>query len=125
MYALPEQTLDQALNDIEQAITLQPAHISHYQLTLEPGTVFYHQPPPLPDDDAAWSMQLECQSLLAASGYQQYEVSAYARAGHQCQHNLNYWRFGDYVGLGAGAHGKSPWALTANAQIFYVRINNA
>jgi putative oxygen-independent coproporphyrinogen III oxidase len=106
MYALPEQTLAQALHDVEQAIALSPAHVSHYQLTLEPGTVFFHQPPPLPDDDTAWSMQLECQSLLAAQGYQHYEVSAYALAGRQCRHNLNYWQFGDYLGLGAGAHGK-------------------
>ena len=113
MYALPEQTLEQALSDIEQAIALQPAHISHYQLTLEPGTVFYHQPPPLPDDDTAWSMQHECQSRLAAQGYEHYEVSAYARAGRQCRHNLNYWSFGDYMGLGAGAHGK----LTSPTQI--------
>jgi putative oxygen-independent coproporphyrinogen III oxidase len=113
MYALPEQTLEQALSDIEQAIALQPAHISHYQLTLEPGTVFYHQPPPLPDDDTAWSMQHECQSRLAAHGYEHYEVSAYARAGRQCRHNLNYWSFGDYMGLGAGAHGK----LTGPTQI--------
>jgi putative oxygen-independent coproporphyrinogen III oxidase len=110
MYALPEQTLEQALSDIEQAIALQPAHISHYQLTLEPGTVFYHQPPPLPDDDTAWSMQHECQSRLAAQGYEHYEVSAYARAGRQCRHNLNYWSFGDYIGLGAGAHGKQTSA---------------
>jgi putative oxygen-independent coproporphyrinogen III oxidase len=106
MYALPEQTLAQALHDVEQAIALRPAHVSHYQLTLEPGTVFFHQPPPLPDDDTAWSMQLECQSLLAAQGYQHYEVSAYAQAGRQCRHNVNYWQFGDYLGLGAGAHGK-------------------
>jgi putative oxygen-independent coproporphyrinogen III oxidase len=113
MYALPEQTLEQALSDVDQAIALQPAHISHYQLTLEPGTVFYHQPPPLPDDDTAWSMQLDCQARLSAAGYDHYEVSAYARAGRQCRHNLNYWRFGDYLGLGAGAHGK----LTTATQI--------
>jgi len=106
MYALPEQTFEQALYDIDCAIALKPAHISHYQLTLEPGTVFYHQPPPLPDDDTAWSMQIECQARLTANGYEQYEVSAYASAGRQCRHNLNYWQFGDYLGLGAGAHGK-------------------
>jgi coproporphyrinogen III oxidase-like Fe-S oxidoreductase len=76
------------------------------QLTLEPGTVFYSRPPSLPDDDAAWDIQTHCQRLLAASGYDQYEVSAYAKTGARCRHNLNYWRFGDYLGLGAGAHGK-------------------
>ncbi|HEU4484129.1 MAG TPA: radical SAM family heme chaperone HemW [Povalibacter sp.] len=106
MYALPQQTLAQALADIEAAIALGPTHISHYQLTLEPGTVFYHRPPPLPDHDLSWEMQLECQALLATHGYEQYEVSAYARSGSRCRHNLNYWQFGDYLGLGAGAHGK-------------------
>lgn len=106
MYALPEQSCEQAVDDLRQALALAPAHLSHYQLTLEPGTVFYHRPPPVPDSDAAWEMQVACQELLAASGYQQYEVSAYARPGRRCLHNLNYWRFGDYFGIGAGAHGK-------------------
>ncbi len=106
MYALPEQTPDEALEDIRMACMLAPAHISYYQLTLEPGTVFHSRPPPLPDEDAAWSMQADGQQMLAAHGFEQYEVSAYARAGAQCRHNLNYWQFGDYVGLGAGAHGK-------------------
>ncbi|MGN6314284.1 MAG: radical SAM family heme chaperone HemW [Rhodanobacteraceae bacterium] len=106
MYALPKQTLDGALADIERAITLAPAHISHYQLTLEPNTAFAASPPPLPDDDAAWTMQETCQARLAQAGYAQYEVSAYARDGRRCLHNLNYWRFGDYLGIGAGAHGK-------------------
>ncbi len=106
MFALPQQTLAGALADLTTALSLQPAHLSHYQLTLEPGTVFAAQPPPLPDDDLAWSMQTECQALLAVHGYEQYEVSAYARAGRQCRHNLNYWHFGDYLGAGAGAHGK-------------------
>jgi oxygen-independent coproporphyrinogen-3 oxidase len=106
MYALPAQTLDEALIDVTTACSLRPAHISYYQLTLEPGTVFYSRPPPLPDDDAAWDIETQCQRLLAASGYDQYEVSAYAQPGAQCRHNLNYWRFGDYLGLGAGAHGK-------------------
>ncbi len=106
MYALPEQTLAGALADLTAALSLGPAHLSHYQLTLEPGTVFAAQPPPLPDDDLAWAMQGECQALLAVSGYAQYEVSAYARAGRQCVHNLNYWNHGDYLGVGAGAHGK-------------------
>ncbi len=106
MYGLPQQSHEQALADIRAAIALAPAHLSHYQLTLEPGTVFYHRPPPLPDHDATWEMQLECQALLASHGYEQYEVSAYARAGRRCLHNLNYWQFGDYLGIGAGAHGK-------------------
>jgi putative oxygen-independent coproporphyrinogen III oxidase len=107
MYALPGQTLDMALADIERALALDPTHISHYQLTLEPNTVFAAKPPPnLPDDDIAWDMQEACQARLAEAGFAQYEVSAYARPGRQCAHNLNYWRFGDYLGIGAGAHGK-------------------
>jgi len=106
MYALPEQSLEAAIADVKTACALQPTHISYYQLTLEPGTVFHTRPPPLPDDDAAWRIQTAGQQLLTESGYLQYEVSAYAKSGAQCRHNLNYWRFGDYVGLGAGAHGK-------------------
>jgi putative oxygen-independent coproporphyrinogen III oxidase len=106
MYALPQQTLEQALNDVQIACSLQPAHISYYQLTLEPGTVFHSLPPALPDEDAAWQIQLAGQKMLAERGYAQYEVSAYAKEGAQCRHNLNYWLFGDYVGIGAGAHGK-------------------
>lgn len=106
MYALPHQTREGALADVHEALALQPAHLSHYQLTLEPGTLFAARPPPLPDDDAAWQMQVDCQALLAESGFVQYEVSAYARPGRSCRHNLNYWRFGDYLGAGAGAHGK-------------------
>jgi oxygen-independent coproporphyrinogen-3 oxidase len=106
MYALPQQTLDGALADVDRAVALQPAHISHYQLTLEPNTVFAANPPPLPDDDHAWAMQEACEARLAAAGYGQYEISAYAQPGRRCAHNLNYWRFGDYLGIGAGAHGK-------------------
>jgi putative oxygen-independent coproporphyrinogen III oxidase len=106
MYALPDQTLQEALFDVRTACELAPAHISYYQLTLEPGTVFHSRPPPLPDDDAAWQIQTAGQQALVAAGYQQYEVSAYARPGRRCRHNLNYWLFGDYVGVGAGAHGK-------------------
>lgn len=113
MYALPRQTLAGALADLEAAIALGPAHLSHYQLTLEPGTAFYHRPPALPDDDAAFEMQLACQARLAESGFAQYEISGYARPGRQCRHNLNYWRFGDYLGIGAGAHGK----VTTDAQV--------
>ncbi len=111
MYALPEQTLEEALEDVRRACALSPAHISHYQLTLEPGTVFHSRPPPLPDEDLAFRMQNEAQALLAESGFEQYEVSAYARAGARCRHNLNYWRFGDYIGIGAGAHGKITLSL--------------
>jgi len=107
MYALPEQTLAQAEHDLERAFALQPTHLSHYQLTLEPNTVFFARPPKgIPDDDAAWDIQEHCQRMLAEAGYAQYEVSAYARPGRQSAHNLNYWRFGDYLGIGAGAHGK-------------------
>ncbi len=106
MYALPEQTLAGALADVDKAIALQTPHLSHYQLTLEPNTQFAANPPPLPDDDSAWDMQEVCQARLAAAGLAQYEVSAYAKPGSECRHNLNYWRFGDYLGIGAGAHGK-------------------
>jgi putative oxygen-independent coproporphyrinogen III oxidase len=106
MYALPEQSLDAARNDVSIACSLAPAHISYYQLTLEPGTVFHSRPPQLPDEDAAWQIQCAGQKLLAEAGYRQYEVSAYAKDGARCRHNLNYWRFGDYLGVGAGAHGK-------------------
>jgi oxygen-independent coproporphyrinogen-3 oxidase len=114
MYALPGQTLEAALQDVVAACALEPAHISHYQLTLEPGTVFHAKPPVLPDEDTAWAMQLECQRLLHTAGFVQYEVSAYARDAAQCRHNLNYWRFGDYVGIGAGAHGKISIDLPQN-----------
>ena len=106
MYALPQQTLEQAANDVQIACSLQPAHISYYQRTLEPGTVFHSRPPALPDEEAAWEIQLAGQKLLGDFGYAQYEVSAYAKPGAQCRHNLNYWLFGDYAGIGAGAHGK-------------------
>ncbi len=106
MFALPGQSPDQALTDLHNAIALEPTHLSHYQLTLEPNTWFYHHPPPLPDDDLAWEMQTRCQAQLEEHGYAQYEVSAYARPGRQCRHNRNYWEFGDYLGIGAGAHDK-------------------
>jgi oxygen-independent coproporphyrinogen-3 oxidase len=107
MYALPGQTLAMAERDLERAFALLPAHISHYQLTLEPNTVFFARPPRgIPDDDGAWDMQAHCQALLAEAGFAHYETSAYARPDRQCAHNLNYWRFGDYLGIGAGAHGK-------------------
>ena len=110
MYALPGQDTAGAVRDVEQALALSPAHLSHYQLTLEPGTQFAAKPPALPGDDAATEMLSACGERLAADGFTQYEVSAYATAGKQCRHNLNYWSFGDYVGLGAGAHGKLTFA---------------
>lgn len=106
MFALPEQTPAEAEADLAEAIALAPEHLSYYQLTLEPNTEFAARPPALPDDDAAWTMQLAGQDRLAAAGYAQYEVSAYAQPGRQSRHNRNYWQFGDYLGIGAGAHGK-------------------
>jgi putative oxygen-independent coproporphyrinogen III oxidase len=112
MYALPEQSLDGALEDVASAVALGPPHLSHYQLTLEPGTVFHARPPPLPDEDLAAAIEEHTHASLAAAGYQRYEVSAWARPGAECRHNLNYWRFGDYLGIGAGAHGKLTQAAT-------------
>jgi oxygen-independent coproporphyrinogen-3 oxidase len=106
MYALPEQTLDQALLDVEAALSFSPQHLSCYHLTLEPNTLFYRNPPSLPDDDASCDMQEGIQALLASRGYMHYETSAFALAGRQSRHNLNYWKFGDYLGIGAGAHSK-------------------
>lgn len=106
MFGLPKQTLEQATTDIAKALTLQPAHLSYYQLTIEPNTAFHHAPPTLPDDETSDLIQQRTHSLLAEKGYQHYEVSAYARPNQRCQHNLNYWEFGDYLGIGAGAHGK-------------------
>jgi putative oxygen-independent coproporphyrinogen III oxidase len=106
MYALPRQTLDEARADAAAAISFSPPHLSFYQLTLEPNTLFHRHPPPLPDDDAAADIEDAVRATLAAAGYVHYETSAYAQAGHECRHNLNYWRFGDYLGIGAGAHSK-------------------
>ncbi|QPK15057.1 radical SAM family heme chaperone HemW [Pectobacterium versatile] len=106
MHGLPDQSLEEALDDLRQAIALNPPHLSWYQLTIEPNTLFSSRPPTLPDDDALWDIYEQGHALLSAAGYQQYETSAYAKPGYQCQHNLNYWRFGDYLGIGCGAHGK-------------------
>ena len=106
MHGLPEQHLENALDDLKTAIALEPDHISWYQLTIEPNTAFYSKPPELPQDETLWSIQEQGVELLEAAGYKQYEISAYAKEGKQCQHNLNYWRFGDYLGIGCGAHGK-------------------
>lgn len=106
MHGLPDQSLDEALDDLRQAIALNPPHLSWYQLTIEPNTLFASRPPVLPDDDALWDIFEQGHQLLTAAGYQQYETSAYAKPGYRCEHNLNYWRFGDYLGIGCGAHGK-------------------
>lgn len=106
MYGLSSQTIDAALADLQAGIALSPEHISWYQLTIEPNTVFYSQPPELPEEDCLFDMAEQGQALLEEAGYQRYEISAYAKPGRQAQHNLNYWRFGDYIGIGAGAHGK-------------------
>jgi oxygen-independent coproporphyrinogen-3 oxidase len=106
MFGLPEQNNQDMLNDVQTAIDLNPNHISFYQLTLEPNTYFHKFPPQLPKDDHIFAGQIQCQALLAESGFIQYEVSAYAKNNAQCLHNLNYWQFGDYLGIGAGAHGK-------------------
>ncbi|MDF7671245.1 radical SAM family heme chaperone HemW [Orbaceae bacterium ESL0721] len=106
MHGLPNQSLSDAMYDLEQAIALSPTHLSWYQLTIEPNTLFGSHPPKLPDDDRLWDIYQQGHQLLTKNGYQQYETSAYAKAGSMCQHNLNYWRFGDYLGIGCGAHGK-------------------
>ncbi|MFG0585931.1 radical SAM family heme chaperone HemW [Pseudomonas sp. zjy_9] len=106
MHGLPGQSIEDALFDLRTAIAQAPTHLSWYQLTMEPNTVFWSQPPQLPEDDLLWDIQEAGQALLAAEGYAQYEVSAYARPGRQARHNLNYWTFGDFLGIGAGAHAK-------------------
>lgn len=118
MFGLPGQDQQQAQADLATAIELAPEHLSLYQLTIEPNTLFHHRPPTLPTDDDAWTMQLALQQQLADAGYGQYEVSAYARDGHRCRHNLNYWHFGDYLGIGAGAHGKisSPTGIVRTSK---------
>ncbi|CAO97888.1 radical SAM family heme chaperone HemW [Erwinia tasmaniensis] len=106
MHGLPDQSLEEALDDLRQAIALNPPHLSWYQLTIEPNTLFASRPPRLPDEDDLWDIFEQGHQLLSAAGYQQYETSAYAKPGYRCEHNLNYWRFGDYLGIGCGAHGK-------------------
>jgi putative oxygen-independent coproporphyrinogen III oxidase len=110
MFALPQQTLDECRIDIETALSFAPPHLSFYHLTLEANTLFAKFPPPLPDDDASADMQEWIHERTAAAGYERYEVSAYAKPHRQCKHNLNYWRFGDYLGIGAGAHSKLSFA---------------
>ena len=106
MYALPQQTLNQAMQDVQTALQFAPQHLSCYHLTLEPNTLFHLDPPPLPDDDASSDMQQKIEEMLAAHGYQHYETSAFAQPQRRARHNLNYWKFGDYLGIGAGAHSK-------------------
>jgi oxygen-independent coproporphyrinogen-3 oxidase len=106
MYALPGQSVDDALDDVRRALNCAPSHLSFYQLTIEPNTAFHASPPELPDDDTAWDMQEQCSELFSEAGFRQYEISAWAREGFRCRHNLNYWRYGDFLGIGAGAHSK-------------------
>ncbi|MFM1870189.1 MAG: hypothetical protein RLY99_933 [Pseudomonadota bacterium] len=113
MYALPNQTMAEAIADLEMALSFNTAHLSLYHLTLEPNTLFAKYPPVVPDDDSAFEMLDVLMEKLKANGYERYEVSAYAKNGQRCQHNLNYWQFGDYIGIGAGAHGK----ISAHNQI--------
>ena len=110
MHGLPDQSIDQALADLGKAIELKPPHLSWYQLTIEPNTMFYYKPPTLPDDDDLWDIFERGHHKLTQAGYVQYEISGYSKPGYQCQHNLNYWRFGDYLGIGCGSHGKLSFA---------------
>ena len=116
MHGLPDQTPEQALDDLNTALSFQPPHLSWYQLTIEPNTEFYKRPPVLPEDDTLWDIQEQGQERLAHAGLRQYEISAYSLPQQQAKHNINYWRFGDYLGIGAGAHGKitstGPQGLT-------------
>lgn len=106
MHGLPHQSTEQGLEDLKKAIALDPSHLSWYQLTIEPNTLFGSKPPRLPDEAILWDIETQGHELLKQAGYEQYETSAYAKSGFKCQHNLNYWRFGDYIGIGCGAHGK-------------------
>ncbi len=115
MFGLPGQSLQTALSDVATALGHAPTHLSHYQLTLEPNTAFHAHPPPLPDEELCWDMQEQAAKLLLAKGFEQYEISAWSKPGLACKHNLNYWHYGDYLGIGAGAHGKIT--LPANKEI--------
>ncbi|GAL14006.1 radical SAM family enzyme [Vibrio astriarenae] len=110
MHGLPDQSVEQALADLDKAIELAPPHLSWYQLTIEPNTLFYYKTPTLPDDDDLWDIFELGHERLKKAGYVQYEISGYSKPGYQCQHNLNYWRFGDYLGIGCGAAGKISFA---------------
>ncbi len=117
MYGLPNQSLDQAMGDLDHALSLAPPHLSLYNLTLEPNTEFARQPPLLPDDDAIAIMQDHLEVKLRAHGYCRYEISAWSKPGHECRHNKNYWEFGDYLGIGAGAHSKISFQHRIERQI--------
>ena len=119
MYALPNQTLDEALQDVQSALSFAPQHLSCYHLTLEPNTLFHRSPPSLPDDDASGDMQQRIEETLAAQGYQHYETSAFAQPKRRARHNLNYWQFGDYLGIGAGAHSKLSFPDKVIRQVRY------
>lgn len=119
MYALPGQILEEASQDIQTALSYFPQHLSCYHLTLEPNTLFYRNPPSLPDDDASSDMQQCIEEMLAAHGYQHYETSAFAQPNRRCKHNLNYWKFGDYLGIGAGAHSKLSFHDKVIRQVRY------
>ena len=119
MYALPRQTVAEAEADVAAALAFAPPHLSFYHLTLEPNTLFHRYPPPLPDDDAAADIEDAVHAALAAAGYRHYETSAFARPGRECRHNLNYWRFGDYLGIGAGAHSKLSFPDRIVRQVRY------
>ncbi|HMF27458.1 MAG TPA: radical SAM family heme chaperone HemW, partial [Candidatus Cybelea sp.] len=119
MYALPEQSVAEAMSDVDAAIAYRPPHLSFYHLTLEPNTLFHRYPPPLPDDETAADIEDVIHARLAAAGYRRYETSAYSRPGRECRHNLNYWRFGDYLGIGAGAHSKLSFADRIVRQVRY------
>ena len=119
MYALPKQTLDEALQDVRTVLTFAPNHLSCYHLTLEPNTLFHRNPPSLPDDDASSDMQQHIETLLAEHGYEHYEISAFAQPNRRAKHNLNYWKFGDYLGIGAGAHSKLSFPDKILRQVRY------
>jgi len=116
MFGLPGQTLEQAVMDVELAMEQQPAHLSHYQLTLEPNTAFHANPPLMPGEDNCWEMQEACSNLLTEQGFEQYEISAWAHPGKRCVHNLNYWHYGDYLGIGAGAHSKLSFPVSGEVR---------
>jgi putative oxygen-independent coproporphyrinogen III oxidase len=118
MYGLPDQSIEDALHDINTALAREPTHFSWYQLTIEPNTLFHHQRPTLPNEDILWEMQLAGQACIREHGFSQYEVSAYSQPGKKCLHNKNYWEFGDYLGIGAGAHSKMTDVATGQVQRF-------
>ena len=121
MHGLPDQTVEQAVDDVRIALQFTPPHLSWYQLTIEPNTEFFRRPPPLPEDDTLASIQDAGEALLAAHGYRHYEISAFAQPGHEARHNLNYWEFGDYLGIGAGAHGKLTLSPGGDAALRILR----